>query len=421
MLDRAALAAELRRAFTPRDAGGPPLLGAEVELLPVDADSGLPVPIHHAGGRATLPLLRRFAARHGWREVASPYGAPGFESADGAALSYEPGGQIELSAAPLASGSALVDALRATVLPLVDEAAGEGVTLLSLGIDPQNGIEDTELQLPGERYRRLTRFMQSVGTGGERMMRQTAAFQVSLDWSGDPARHWRLLNALAPWTLALFANSALYRGEPSGERSFRARVWRELDGGRTGIFRGGGDPVAEYLRFAVEAPALLLPGAEQGWPSFAECNARGAVSLADWKAHLTTLFPEVRPKGFVEVRSADAVAPEWYAAPLVFLAGLSYHAPAQAAALELVGEADPGLLDRAGRDGLNDPALSTVACDLTALALEGATALGKDYFHPRHLDEAREFFARYTARGRSPADDALERVAPHCTEMIAAD
>jgi glutamate--cysteine ligase len=344
---------------------------------------------------------------------------PGFTLPDGARISFEPGGQIELSSAPCASGSALLASLRGAVLPLRAEAREEGIELLSVGMDPWNGVEATQLQLPATRYRRLTRFMEEMGTGGTRMMRQTAAFQCSLDWSGPVPEHWRLLNALAPWVVAIFANSPLRRGEPSGERSFRARVWRELDGGRTGLFRGEGDPVAEYHRFAMEAPAVLLPGAEGDWRSFAERNREGELSLDDWRAHLTTLFPEVRPRGFVEVRSADAVAPEWYAAPLVFLAGLSYHPRTRQAALERAGAPDAGLLEAAGRQGLAHPTLAAGARDLAELALRGATALCPRFFHPREVEEARAFFERYTARGRSPADDTLDELAERSSEIAA--
>jgi glutamate--cysteine ligase len=184
-------------------------------------------------------------------------------------------------------------------------------------------------------------------------------------------------------------------------------VWRELGGGRTGIFAADADPVPEYLRFALDAPAILLPFAPDEFLPFGEWNARGRVTEDQWRSHLTTLFPDVRPKGFVEVRGADAVAPEWYAAPLVFLAGLVYHAPSFAAARELVGGSDAALLDHAGRAGLSDERLAAVASDLFELALFGADALGPEFILPADLEEAREFFQSYTARSLSPADETL--------------
>jgi glutamate--cysteine ligase len=410
MLARADLLDDLRtHAFALGRAPGPLRIGAEVELIPVSAESGAQVPIISSDGLSTLPLLRRFGARHGWREQPSPYGVPQFELPDGGIVSYEPGGQIELSAAAFPSATALVRALRGTVLPLMDAARDQGIELLSVGVEPRGGIEDVPMQLPGRRYVRQMRFMESIGTGGTRMMRQTGAMQVSVDFGAEPLAEWRVLNAMAPYVTAIFANSPVYRGEPTGHRSYRARIWRELDGGRTGCFSCD-DPVAEYLDFALAAPAILL-GDDERFRPFAEWNAHGCAALDDWHAHLTTLFPEVRPKGFAEVRSADAVAPEWYAAPLVLLAGILHHPPTRRAAAELLGAPEPGLLHAAGRDGLSDPRIASVARDLADLALAGAAAL-PGFFAAQDLDEAAAFFARYTRLARSPADDALELISP---------
>ncbi|HEU0300914.1 MAG TPA: glutamate-cysteine ligase family protein [Longimicrobium sp.] len=436
-LSRAALLQDLRtHAFALERAPGPPRIGAEVELIPVLAESGAQVPIVSADGPATLPLLRWFGARHGWVEQASPYGVPQFAVPDGGIISYEPGGQIELSAAAFPSASALVRSLRATVLPLTDAAREEGMELLAVGVAPQGGIGEVPMQLPGARYVRQTRFYEAIGTGGTRMMRQTAAMQVSIDFGAEPLLAWRVLNAMAPYVTAIFANSPVYRGEPTGHRSYRAQIWRELDGGRTGAFACTGDPVEEYLDFALAAPAILIgdlpsprPGIQAVVPRmagdadafrpFAEWNARGCASPDAWRTHLTTLFPEVRPKGFAEVRSADAVAAEWYAAPLVLLAGIVHHAPALRAASDLLGAPDPGLLHAAGRDGLADPRIAAVACDLVDLAMAGAAALPGS-FGADELDEAAAYFARYTRRARSPADDTLDALAAGLTPAAVA-
>jgi glutamate--cysteine ligase len=405
VLRRADLLNDLRtHAFALGRAPGPPRIGAEVELIPVSVDTGAQVPIVSMDGPSTLPLLRRFGARNGWMEQASAYGVPQFELPDGGIISYEPGGQIELSAAAFPSATALIRSLRATVLPLMDAARDAGIELLSVGVEPRNGIEDVDLQLPGMRYVRLTRFLESIGTGGTRMMRQTAAMQVSVDFGAEPLLAWRVLNAMAPYVTAIFASSPVYRGEPTGHRSWRARIWRELDGGRTGCFACD-DPTAEYLDFALAAPAILLGDAGDARP-FAEWNARGCAGPDEWRAHLTTLFPEVRPKGFAEVRSADAVAPQWYAAPLVLLGGILHYPPILHVAAELLGAPDPDLLHAAGRNGLSDPRIASVARDLADLALAGAAAL-PGFFDADARDEAADFFARYTRLSRSPADDVL--------------
>lgn len=405
-LARAGLVDELRtHAFALGRAAGPLRMGAEVELIPVSVDTGAQVPILAPDGPCTLPLLRGLAARHGWREQPSTYGMPNFATPDGGLLTFEPGGQIEFSAAPFGTATALIASLRGTVIPLTDAARDAGIDLLSVGVEPRNGLEGVGLQLPGARYVRLTHFLRACGTGGERMMRQTASLQVNMDFGAEPLLAWRVLNAMAPHVTAIFANSPVYRGVPTGHRSWRARIWRELDGGRTGIFPCA-DPVEEYADFALAAPAILL-GDGVRWRTFGEWNAEGCVGPDEWRAHLTTLFPEVRPKGFAEVRSADAVAPEWYAAPLVLLAGILYHPPSLRAAAELLGAPDAGLLHAAGREGLADPRLASVAADLAELAMTGAAAL-PGFFAADDLDEAAAFFARYTRRARSPADDMLD-------------
>jgi glutamate--cysteine ligase len=320
---------------------------------------------------------------------------------DGGYVSFEPGGQIELSAAPAPSPSALLRSLRATVPAMRASAREQGIELLSLGIDPVNGVEDTELLLPGERYRTLTAFLEALGTGGVRMMRQTAAFQPSVDWGPDPLARWRLLNAAAPFLTAIFAHSPVYRGVDSGWRSFRARVWRELDGGRTGVFACD-DPVGEYLRFALDAPAILRGGEEGPWLPFRDWRD---ATPDDWRAHLTTLFPEVRPKCFAEVRCIDAVDPEWFAAPVLLLAGVCDHAPSFEAARDLLGAPDASLLVPAARLGLRDPRIASVARDLFEIGLAGAAALGPQQVSAADLEEARAFYERFTRRGRSPADE----------------
>jgi glutamate--cysteine ligase len=413
MEEPAELLDDLRHCFRLGSPPAPPRIGAEVELIPVSADTGLQVPVEAPEGPATLPLLRRHGAERGWVESPSGFGPPVWEVPGAGILSYEPGGQIELSGAPFASAGSLLDALRGTVLPLRAFLREEGIELLSAGIEPRHPLSTVPLQLPGGRYRRLTDFVEAIGTGGARMMRQTASMQVAVELGPEPLLAWRVLNAMAPYALAVFASSPLYEGRVTGHRSFRAAVWRELDGGRTGVFPGE-RPLEEYLRFALDAPAILLDA--PGEPRFRPFRAwleGGGAGRPEWRAHLTTLFPEVRPRGFAELRSPDAVAPEWYAAPLVLAGGVVGHLPTLRAAAELLGPPDAGLLERAGRAGLGDPAIAAVARDLTTLALAGAAAQPA-LFPPPVVEEAAGYFARYTARGRSPADDVLDGALALC-------
>jgi glutamate--cysteine ligase len=384
-----------------------------VELFPVDAATRRICPVVDDGGDgpSTLRFLRRFAAPRRWDERRSAKGVPVFHLPNGGTLTFEPGGQIELGAPPRRSASALLELLRDVILPLRREAADQGIDMLAVGLDPDNAPDDVPLQLHAPRYERMAEYFAALEPGGSgaRMMRQTAAVQVSLDL-GDPdvaPFRWRVLNAVAPSVVAIFANSPVYAGRPTGHRSWRAAAWRALDPSRTGtpVPARGADPVPAYLRFALDAGAMMHRDADGRWPAFGELVERGLATPEGWDEHLTTLFPEVRPRGYLEVRSADAVAPEWYAAPLALLSGIAYDARALSEADALLPHPGPALLERAGRLGLRDPEIAATAGDLFAIALEGCVRLGADWLSARDLECAREFFARYTSRGRSPADD----------------
>jgi glutamate--cysteine ligase len=426
----AGLIDDLRRdVFAPPRVGGGALrVGAEVELIPVDATSrrACPIvePVGGVGGvgavgetgaadaPATLPVVRRLAARERWTEHPSPYGAPVFVTPDGGVVSYEPGGQLEYSAPPCASLATLSARLRATVGALAAEARAGGIELLAVGLDPHNVIDVVPLQLSGARYAAMDAYLATRGRSGARMMRQTASFQVTLDAGEDPVGAWRVLSAAAPYVTALFANSSRYAGHASGYRSARAHTWRTLDPTRTGLpAADAADPAAAYGAFALAAPAIFHRDPEGSYHSFADLLDAGRVTEADWNLHLTTLFPEVRPRRIgdtptFEVRSADAISAEWYAAPLVLLAGIIYDRRARREAAELLGPADPSLLARAARAGLRDASIGPVAAELFALATRGATRLGDAAISIAELEVASEFAARYTQRGRSPADDA---------------
>jgi glutamate--cysteine ligase len=398
------LADELRcRAFTPRPrTATPPKIGAEVEVIPVDASSRRVVPL-----AVTVPMLRALARRCRWVERPSPYGAPMFSLGSAGQVSFEPGGQIEFSAAPSASVSELLARIRGVTDAVRHAAADSGIDLLSVGIDPVNPVECVPRQLHGKRYVAMDEYLATRGPNGARMMRQTAAFQMSLDVGTQPAREWRLLNALAPYVVAIFANSPTYAGQQTGHRSYRAHVWRTLDPTRTGLPASAAeDPAAEYTEFALRAPAIMPRAADGSFRPFGELLETGVATSDDWATHLSTLFPEVRPRGTFEVRSADALPTQWYAAPLVFLSGLIYDATARAEAAVAAGDADPSRLIDAGRYALSDPALARGARDLAEIALAGAARLGPAYVTPGDLEVARDFFDQYTHRGRSPADDS---------------
>jgi len=398
-LEARSFAAPVQATLTPRR------VGAETEFIPVESATGRRCPIEGDGATASLPFLRRYGARQGWSETLTPKGTPCFTLPAGGTLTFEPGGQLEYSTPPCRSPSALLALLRSVVLPLRAAAAAEGITLLTVGIDPLNPIEGAPLLLRTKRYQCMADYLARLSPAGARMMRQTAAFQVALDLDDEPWLRWQVLNAAAPYVVAIFANSPVYAGEETGCASARAAVWRALDPGRTGLPWCAVRPVERYLDFALAAPAILLPTIQGEHLPFAEWLDRAHVTAHEWHDHLTTLFPEVRPRGHLELRSADAVSPQWYAAPIALAVGITYESRALRAAADLLGTPDLGRLERAGRLGLRDPAIAPTAVDLAQIAIEGCEGLGPAYFNPADLEQAKAFFDQYTRRGRAPADD----------------
>lgn len=407
-----ALADSLRAScFVPTVRAGPPLIGLEAEALVVDARTRRPFPLQHpTSPRTTSAAVAALATKLGWQSrVSTKAGVPEFRLPDGARVTFEPGGQVEYSSAPHRSASTLVRAAR-ELFQVISASLGEvGGALLFEGIDPHNPVESAPLQLRGDRYERMDRHFARRGAFGARMMRQTASLQVSLDWgeaAGRPTR-WRLLNSLTPYLAAIFANSPRYAGAPTGCHSYRRVVWNRLDPLRTGIPFDGGDMEAAYLEFALRAPAILIPAGDRPCAPFARWMETGCLTITDWHAHLGTLFPEVRPRGYLEVRTVDALSPEWFAAPVAFLVGLAYDPVATDQALALLEPAGPDDLERAALEGVGEDGFGCVARQLWEIALAGCGRLGDQVFDPCDLATAAEFAARYTARGASPADDAV--------------
>lgn len=406
-LTRSSLRADLAGhvfAPPPARAAAPRSIGAETELIPVETASGRRCPIEGDDELAMLPFLRRYGSSRDWTETRTAKGTPCFHLSCGGAFTFEPGGQIEYSSPPCSTPSALLDLLRSVIVPLRAASEDEGITLLATGIDPANPIEGAPLLLAGKRYGRMAEYLARLGPFGARMMRQTASFQMNLDFDDEPWRRWRVLNAAAPYVVAMFANSPVYEGRPTGWRSTRSHVWRELDSSRTGLPYDPRKPLDAYLEFALDAPAMMMPSVNGEHRPFREWLGLAAPTLDEWRDHLSTLFPEVRPRGHMELRSADAIPPEWYAAPIALAVGITYDHSALCDAVDLLGIPNLGTLQRAGRLGLGDPELASTAISLAEIALAGCERLGPAYFHPSDLEQARCFFDGHTRRGYAPAD-----------------
>jgi glutamate--cysteine ligase len=360
--------------------------GAELELIALDAATRRVAPIRASDGRGTHDVACAVAARSGWTEQRSDKGASRFIAPDGGALTFEPGGQLEYASAVHSTIDHVVGELAVVERLLEEEASERGIVLLPVGVDPENGADDAPLQLQADRYRRMAAYFDAIGPHGARMMRQTASLQLCIG-GVDPVSRWRAANAIAPWLVALFANSPRYAGHDSGCASYRAETWRGVDPRRTGIFAGC-DPVREYTAFALTAPAFLACPDGEVPASFGDLH-HGPDWNAELATHLSTLFPEVRPRGYLELRSVDSVDATQRAAAMAFAAGILCDDVAAAQAVELLGDADPCLLSAAGRSALVDPVLSRHASDLIEIALDGCARQGETMISPSLLDFAR--------------------------------
>ena len=393
-LSEAELLGDIRqRLFSPQSSRSPHTIGVELELIPVYTATRLPALPRGDRDISTVDVLSAVAASEGWTAEIAENDPPSWTLTDGARISFEPGGQIEISSAPHTTASSVVRAIQKVVSTIRPAMAAAGIDLLAAGVDPCNNIDVVRLQLLRDRYARMTRYFESIGPSGVRMMRQTAAVQVNVERGPTPLERWRLLNSLAPYVVALFANSRNYGGHPTDHASYRAYLWRSLDPSRTGVpYALRDDPSERYLQFALDAKAMRSSDGAQPWSSFRDWMRTGIPTWEDWHFHLSTLFPEIRPKQFFEIRSADAVDSDRLAAPVVFVVGLVYDEQSAARASEIVRAPSEELLERAGRVGLADPEIRRVASELTQIALSGADRLGDAYVAGEDIAVAREYF-----------------------------
>ena len=392
------------------------------EAARIAADRGFAVPGDGGGGRLGIEME--------WCTVDSrdPARPADFtrvrKAAAGAALhhhsrlSFEPGGQVELSTEPL-TGLAAVHALADDAEVLGRALARAGIGMVAIGLEPG---PRRERLLHSPRYDAMEACFDASGEAGRTMMRSTAALQLNLDLRDpgapdDPAataRRWDLVHGLGPLLAAMFAHSPFWNGSPSGWRSTRLAVWNAIDERRTRPVGTAGDCRDAWAEYALSADVMLVRHSEdQHLPvapglSFAawieEGHDAGWPTVEDLEYHLTTLFPPVRPRGWLELRMIDALPDPWWRVAAAVGAVLVDDVDAARCAENAV-EAVRGQWPDAARHALHDARFARAArtCMKAALAVL-----------PRHgadralLDAVAEFDARFVSRGRTPADDLLD-------------
>ena len=384
-------------------------IGVELEALPVRDATRVPVPpLDGPDGPGTLGVLRALAGTHGWREMPTGYGPPKFLLGDGSAISYEPGGQLEWSSAVHDSLDGLDAAAHNVCHRLADAMLAAGIHLLARGVDPVTRVAASTMVVDGERYLRQRAHYDRTGTSGRAMMLQTAGIHLNLDVGDDPVAAWSVANTLAPLLVAMFANSPERAGHVVPHRSHRAAIWRALDPTRTAVFAPSADPVPAYLAFALAAESFLLgePGAASR--RFAEWRALGATD-DDFARHLSTLFPEVRPRGtYLELRSVDALPARWAILPMAVAWAAFHDVPLRRDVLRELPAPTVERLVRAGRYGLADDELGAEARWLAERVPDALDArLGGD---GKLVERLASFLDDFTLRGRDPGDRTESRL-----------
>ena len=331
----------------------------------------------------------------------------------GSAVTVEPGGAVELSGPPADGVAPAIDAMNCDQVVLRSAFADAGLGLVFLGADP---LRPPKRVNPGARYRAMEQFFAACDSGeaGASMMTSTASVQVNLD--AGPQAGWaarvRLAHALGPTMIAITANSPMLGGEFSGWVSTRQRVWGQMDSARCGPILGasGDDPGTDWARYALKAPVMLVNNpdavAVTHWVPFTDW-VDGRVLLgdrrpttADLEYHLTTLFPPVRPRQWLEIRYLDSVPDAFWPAVVFTLVALLDDPAAADIAAEAV-EPVATAWDNAARLGLSDRRLYEAANRCVAVAAEKA---------PAELSDAMERLVRSVEKGRSPGDDFADQV-----------
>lgn len=405
-------------------------IGTEHEKFGYLTDTHEPLP--YDGKRSIRAVLEGLRDRYGWDPVEEGGKLIGLTK-DGANVSLEPGGALELSGAPLETIHQTCDEVNEHLREVKSIADEIGVGFIGLGAAPE-WMHDEMPLMPKGRYKLMDAYMDRVGISGTTMMRRTCTVQVNLDFGSeaDMIKKMRVALALQPVATALFANSPFFEGKPNGMKSYRSWVWRNLDEDRTGmlpfVFEDGFG-FERYVDYALDVPMYFvyrdgkyIDALGMSFRDFMQGKLPalpGEVpTLSDWADHLTTIFPEARLKKFIEMRGADGGPWRRLCALPAFWVGLTYDSGALDAAWDLVkgwdaptrqalrvAAADHALDAEVGGIRMHDLAARTLEiaeAGLKARACTGAGGMLPDETH--FLNALKES----VETGKVPADELLE-------------
>jgi len=388
-------------------------------------------PVPYEGPRGIRRLLEAMEYLLGWQPITDRDNLIGLSDPIGmGAISLEPGGQFELSGAPLDTIHQTCREVNGHLAQVRECATPLDIGFLGLGASPEWTLAETP-RMPKSRYDIMTRYMPTVGKHGLDMMYRTCTIQANLDFSdeADMVQKMRVGIALQPIVSALFANSPFTDGKPNGFLSWRSWVWLDTDPYRTGmlpfVFEDGFG-FERYVDWALNVPMYFVKRGDTyhdvAGSSFRDLMAGElkalpgeTATMSDWNNHLTTLFPEVRLKSFIEMRGADGGPGRRICALPALWVGLLYDKTALDGAWELAK--DWTAAERqALRDAVPETALATtfrnrtvreIARDVVALARGGLTRRarlnGDGHDETMYLSSLEEILAT----GETPAETIL--------------
>ncbi|GBD43343.1 Glutamate--cysteine ligase EgtA [bacterium HR40] len=388
-------------------------------------------PLAYEGPAGIRSLLEGLSHRFGWQPVLEN-GLPIALVRGRCAITLEPGGQFELSGAPLQNVHETCCEVHEHLEQVRQVAEPLGVGMLGMGFQPKWRREEIPW-MPKGRYRIMRAYMPKKGRLGLDMMLRTCTIQVNLDFAdeADMVRKFRVGMALQPIATALFANSPFVDGRPSGYLSYRSHVWTDTDPDRCGILPfvfEDGMGFERYVDYALDVPMYFvyrdgryIDAAGQSFRDFLAGRLPAlpgeVATLSDWADHLTTIFTEVRLKRYLEMRGADGGPWRELCGLPAFWAGLLYDPAALDAALELCRDwtIEEHLYLRrevprtALRTPFRDRTLREWALDALAIAAGG---LARRSYTDLEGNDERQFLARLfeiAESGRTPAEEKLEK------------
>jgi glutamate--cysteine ligase len=406
-------------------------IGTEHEKFGFTLQNHQPVP--YEGRHGIRTLLEGMQHLLGWQPIMEGENVIGlFDVTGGGAISLEPGGQFELSGAQLQTVHQTSSELMAHLAQVREVALPLRIGFLGIGMTP-SWSRSAMPRMPKGRYKIMTAYMPKVGTLGLDMMYRTCTVQTNLDFSSeaDMVKKLRVSLALQPVATALFANSPFTEGKPNGFLSYRAEIWRDTDPNRTGMLPWAFEPGMGFERwvdYALDVPMYFVKHGDEyvdvSGQSFRDLMAGklagmpGArATISDWSNHISTIFPEVRLKRYLEMRGADSGPTRNLLALPAFWVGILYDDVSLDAAWDLVkgwNAADrQQLRDTVPKAGLaaavRGRTVSEIAVDMLKFARAGLTR--RKHLDANGRDETRylEILEERLARGTTPAQELLEK------------